>query len=176
MSLRNSKFLRLISACRKSNKIKKVAQINSTDNVSSTFSKVAGSRGGAPRRPPQRAKSPYFKKTEQGVRNAKAFRGEAYKTASPFNIPKQAFTPKRSGGTFWTKQLSRAFCTTCTSSISFFDRLMRPSVWAVSFHIIAVDVWHYTPYHRNSEIQKWQKRLTAQLPIERSVTNSLLVT
>ena len=80
---------------------------------------MAGSRGGAPRRCPQTAKSPYFKKTEQGVRNAKAFRGEAYKTASPFNRPKPIRPPKRSGGTFWTKQLPQAFCTVCTRPISF---------------------------------------------------------
>ena len=58
-----------ISACRKSHKIKKVAQINSTVKVSSTFSKVAGSRGGAPRRPPQRAKFPLFQKN--GARGEK---------------------------------------------------------------------------------------------------------
>ena len=65
--------------------MKKVAQINTKVKVSSTFPKVAGSRGGAPRRCPQTAKSPYFKKTEQGVRNAKAFRGGATTTAPPFN-------------------------------------------------------------------------------------------
>ena len=50
------------SDCRKSSIMEKVAQINSTVKVSSTFSKVAGSRGGAPRRPPQRAKSPFISK------------------------------------------------------------------------------------------------------------------
>ena len=100
--------------------IKKSVQISTTLKVSSTFSKVAGFQRAEPlARPPQRAKSLYFKKTEQGVRNAKAFRGEAYKTASPFYIPKQTYPPKRSGGTFWTKQFLRAFCTACTSIISF---------------------------------------------------------
>ena len=62
---------------------KKVVQINSTVKVSSTFSKVAGSRGGAPRRPSAIVNKVYCEipfypsKTEQGVRNAKAFRGEA---------------------------------------------------------------------------------------------------
>ena len=117
--------LHTAAVCRKSNKMKKVAQINTKVKVSSNFSKVAGSRGGAPRRPSAIVNKVYceilfyFKRTEQGVRNAKAFRGGATTNAPPFNRPKQTSPPKRSGGTFWTKQLLRAFCTACTGSISF---------------------------------------------------------
>ena len=47
------------------------------------------------------AKSPlYTKKTEQGVRNVTAFRGEATKNASPCDSLKQTPPLKRSGGTF----------------------------------------------------------------------------
>ena len=45
-----------------------------------------------------------FKKTEQGVRNATAFRGEANKTASPTMAVVQTHPQKRSGGTFLTEQ------------------------------------------------------------------------
>ena len=116
-----------ISDCRKSNIMEKVAQINSTVKVSSTFSKVAGSRGGAPRRCPQTAKFPYFKKTEQGVRNAKAFRGEAYKTASPFygtnllnlqNVPVERFGQSNS-----TELLNNLHKVNI-----FFDSLYEPAV------------------------------------------------
>ena len=41
------------------------------------------------------------------------------RSPSPFYIPKQTYPPKRSGGTFWTKQLPQAFCTVCTRPISF---------------------------------------------------------
>ncbi|MBP1548158.1 MAG: hypothetical protein J6A37_16355, partial [Oscillospiraceae bacterium] len=50
---------------------------------------------------PQTAKPSYFREiTEQGVRNATAFRGEANKTASPSNSSLQIHPSKRSGGTF----------------------------------------------------------------------------
>ena len=65
---------------------KKSVQISTTLKVSSTFSKVAGFQRAEPvGRCPQTAKFLLRKRTEQGVRNAKAFRGEAYKTASPCN-------------------------------------------------------------------------------------------
>ena len=67
---------------------KKSAQISTTLKVSPTFSKVAGFQRAEPfGRCPQTAKSPLYKKTEQGVRNAKAFRGGATKNAPPFNKP-----------------------------------------------------------------------------------------
>ena len=107
---------------------KKSAQISTTLKVSvKPFSKACGVEGQRPRRPSAmvnkvyRRNPLYFKKTEQGVRNAKAFRGEAYKTASPFYRPEQINPPKRSGGTFGTKQLLRAFA----QSQYFFDRLSR---------------------------------------------------
>ena len=108
--------------------MKKVAQINSTIKVSSTFSMLAGFQRAAPfGRPPQRAKSPYFKKTEQGVRNAKAFRGGATTTAPPFsgtdllnfqNVPVERFGQSKSPKLFvqfvQTKYLFRQSEPQCT--------------------------------------------------------------
>ena len=100
--------------------MKKVAQINSTVKVSSTFSKVAGSRGGAPRRCSAIVNKvyceiPLFQKNgARGEKCESISRGGVgevcfTRSPSPFYIPKQTYPPKRSGGTFWTKQLPRTF-------------------------------------------------------------------
>ena len=48
--------------------------------------KGGGVEGWSPSSPSAEGEIPFYPfKTEQGVRNAKAFRGEAYKTASPLN-------------------------------------------------------------------------------------------
>ncbi|WP_432650946.1 hypothetical protein, partial [Huintestinicola sp.] len=48
-------------------------------------------------------------KTEKGVRNATAFRGEANTTASPCRAVEITYPQKRSGGTFLTKQFLHWF-------------------------------------------------------------------
>ena len=96
------------------NKTKKSAHINTTLKGSSTFPKVAGFQRAEPfGRCPQTAKSPLYKRTEQGVRNAKAFRGGATKNAPPFNgidllylqnVPVERFGQSNSPEHFFKKQ------------------------------------------------------------------------
>ena len=74
--------------------MKKVAQINSTVKVSSTFSKVAGSRGGTPRRCSAIVNKVYceiplyFKKNgARGEKCESISRGNVVKLASPDRSP-----------------------------------------------------------------------------------------
>ncbi|WP_432651763.1 hypothetical protein, partial [Huintestinicola sp.] len=74
-----------------------------------------GQGGGAPCRPSAMINKVYLRnllypsKTEQGVRNATAFRGEANTTASPSYEFMQTNPQKRSGGTFLTEQILYKF-------------------------------------------------------------------
>ena len=103
--------------------MKKVAQINTKVKVSSTFSKVAGSRGGAPRRCPQTAKSPYFKKNGARGEKCESISRGGVQDRLPF-LHTQANLPSK---TFRWNALDKAtppsFLYSLYKTDIFFDRL-----------------------------------------------------